>query len=41
MTIKLSNKDKLIEVAIKNPVIVNKFKKKLINKSTGCIEYDS
>ena len=39
MTMILSNKDKLIEVAIKNPVIVNKFKKKLSNKSTGCIEY--
>ena len=39
MTTRLSNKDKLIEVGIKNSLIVDKFKRKLSNKSTGCIEF--
>ena len=39
MTTILSNKDRLIESGIKNPKIVDKFKSKLENKSTGCIEF--
>lgn len=35
----MSNKDKLIQIAVKDPRIVDKFKRKLETKSTGCIEF--
>jgi hypothetical protein len=39
MTINLSNKDRAIQYGINDNKVIDRFKSKLVNKSTGCIEY--
>lgn len=41
MNIKLSKKDKAIQFGITDNKVINRFKRKLVDKSTGCIEYTS